>query len=108
MMAFSGDLPCTAAELREFVDQMIKKHGIAIEYGCESLNRNDWSVDLLVMPALRSKLRKLVVDEKRDLLQSVVSIIDEEGFPNVALTEKEIWLRTRRLRSNLAKHVHGN
>lgn len=86
---------------------MISKHGIAIEYGCESLTRDDWSVDL-VMPALRSELRKLVVDEKRDLLESVVSIIDEFGYDNMELTEKEVWLRARRLRSNLAKHVNGN
>jgi hypothetical protein len=33
--------------LKEYVAQIMEETGIKIEYGCESLHRDDWIVDIL-------------------------------------------------------------
>ena len=58
-MSSAGNVPMNAKELRAFVDQTMKESGISIEYGCKSLERDDWAIDCLTDPAYALRLKKV-------------------------------------------------
>ena len=50
--------PVSAKDLAAFCDKMTKKSGIKIEYGCDSLLRDDWAVDDLADLDYAKRLRE--------------------------------------------------
>ena len=50
--------PLTAAELKKFVEDSSKKYGLRIEYGCPSLERDDWLFDALTNKEHMNRLRQ--------------------------------------------------
>jgi hypothetical protein len=43
----SDTVPCSAVDLKKFCAQVTKDSGIQIEYGCDSLNKDNWCLDLM-------------------------------------------------------------
>jgi hypothetical protein len=73
-MRFATCTPCSAADLKSFVTKTMEETGIKIVYGCDSLNHEDWIVEMLPKTMKDHLAAALIKKIHPDLLDRLATI----------------------------------
>ena len=95
-------IPCSAIEFKDFCNQVTKDSGIKIEYGCDSLNRDNWCLDIMTNKDKVKKLRD-GMNGTNNLVMSYGALMRKTDGRDGIEDDSEVFERVENARKMLRK-----